>query len=113
MTTKTKAYDVKLRKLEDIRPYERNPRINDGAVDAVAASMQEFGFRQRDPEVAAALLNVHQVARLLSCSPRHVHRLVSADRMPRPVKLGALVRWPRHVIEAWIEEGCPKFKNRP
>ena len=44
MTTKT--YDVELRKIDDICPYERNPRINDPAVDAVAASLAEFGFRQ-------------------------------------------------------------------
>lgn len=29
----------------DVKPYERNPRHNDGAVDAVKASIQEFGFR--------------------------------------------------------------------
>ncbi len=42
----TKAYDVELRGIDDIRPYERNPRINDPAVDAVARSLEEFGFRQ-------------------------------------------------------------------
>jgi DNA modification methylase len=34
------------RPLVSIRPYENNPRRNDPAVDAVAASIQEFGFRQ-------------------------------------------------------------------
>jgi DNA modification methylase len=29
-----------------IRPYENNPRLNDAAVDAVAKSIQEFGWRQ-------------------------------------------------------------------
>jgi ParB-like chromosome segregation protein Spo0J len=29
-----------------IRPYDNNPRLNDAAVDAVAASIKEFGFRQ-------------------------------------------------------------------
>lgn len=29
-----------------IKPYERNPRKNDAAVDAVAASIREFGFQQ-------------------------------------------------------------------
>ena len=29
----------------DLVPYENNPRNNDGAVDAVAASIREFGFR--------------------------------------------------------------------
>lgn len=32
-------------RIEDIRPYEKNPRINDMAVDAVAKSIQEFGFK--------------------------------------------------------------------
>ena len=30
--------------LKDIHPYERNPRKNDGAVDAVAESIKQFGF---------------------------------------------------------------------
>lgn len=29
----------------ELRPYLRNPRYNDGAVDAVRASIREFGFR--------------------------------------------------------------------
>ena len=32
-------------KVSDIRPYEKNPRLNEGAVDAVAASIKEFGWR--------------------------------------------------------------------
>jgi DNA modification methylase len=32
--------------LDQIRPYEKNPRFNDEAVDSVAASLKEFGFRQ-------------------------------------------------------------------
>ncbi len=32
--------------LDRIRPYPNNPRINDDAVDAVAASIREFGVRQ-------------------------------------------------------------------
>jgi ParB-like chromosome segregation protein Spo0J len=31
---------------ESVIPYAGNPRINDGAVDNVASSIQEFGFRQ-------------------------------------------------------------------
>lgn len=38
--------DVKSYNINDIRPYERNPRNNDSAVDLVAASIQEFGFKQ-------------------------------------------------------------------
>jgi DNA modification methylase len=34
-----------MRPIASIRPYESNPRHNDAAVDAVAASIQEFGWR--------------------------------------------------------------------
>jgi ParB-like chromosome segregation protein Spo0J len=37
---------VELRNIETIRPYEKNPRLNDQAVEAVAKSLREFGFRQ-------------------------------------------------------------------
>jgi DNA modification methylase len=37
---------VEERLISSIRPYENNPRLNDAAVDAVAASIQQFGFRQ-------------------------------------------------------------------
>lgn len=37
---------IEQRKLADVKPYEQNPRINDGAVEAVVRSIQEFGFRQ-------------------------------------------------------------------
>ena len=32
--------------IERVTPYEDNPRLNDQAVDAVARSLQEFGWRQ-------------------------------------------------------------------
>ncbi len=38
--------DIELRSIDDIRPYEKNPRVNDQAVEAVAASLREYGFRQ-------------------------------------------------------------------
>src|SRR5579871_5162426 len=37
---------VEMRRLDDIKPYENNPRHNEDAVGAVAASIREFGFRQ-------------------------------------------------------------------
>ncbi|MFH1746957.1 MAG: DNA methyltransferase [Planctomycetota bacterium] len=37
---------IEIWKLSDVKPYPGNPRINDQAVDAVARSIQEFGFRQ-------------------------------------------------------------------
>lgn len=35
---------IETMKVDDLIPYERNPRDNDKAVDAVANSIKEFGF---------------------------------------------------------------------
>src|SRR5256885_10501064 len=37
---------VEERPVGSIRPYDNNPRQNDDAVDAVAASIREYGWRQ-------------------------------------------------------------------
>jgi DNA modification methylase len=37
---------IDLRPLSEIKPYPNNPRLNDEAVDAVASSIREYGFRQ-------------------------------------------------------------------
>jgi DNA modification methylase len=37
---------IEMRPLAAIKPYVNNPRVNDPGVDAVAASIQAFGFRQ-------------------------------------------------------------------
>ncbi len=59
-----------------------------------------------------AMLSVDDVAKFyLSCSIRHVYRLADSGRMPRPIKLGSLVRWPRAVIEQWIADGCPNVRS--
>jgi DNA modification methylase len=37
---------IELRATDKIKPYDKNPRKNDDAVEAVARSLREFGFRQ-------------------------------------------------------------------
>ena len=32
--------------IDEIKPYENNPRINENGVDAVANSIKEFGWKQ-------------------------------------------------------------------
>lgn len=36
---------IKEIKISELKEYENNPRINDNAVDKVAASIKEFGFK--------------------------------------------------------------------
>ncbi len=57
-----------------------------------------------------AMLDVDGFAGLLRCSPRTVYRLADAGRLPRPVKLGALVRWRRAEIDEWLAAGCPPIR---
>jgi len=37
--------EIKMVKVEDLKPYENNPRFNDDAVEYVAKSIKEFGFK--------------------------------------------------------------------
>lgn len=37
--------EIKMIKVEEIKPYEKNPRMNDGAVKLVANSIKNFGFK--------------------------------------------------------------------
>ena len=63
------------------------------------------------PVATAALYSINDIAKLLNCSIRHVRRLVDTQRIPQPVKLGALVRWLKTDIEQWIAAGCPHCKK--
>lgn len=54
------------------------------------------------------LLDTKDVAALLKCSTRHVSRLEARGEIPKAVRLGAAVRWPRQAMEDWVAQGCPK-----
>lgn len=56
------------------------------------------------------LLDVRAVAALLNCSESHVWRLVDGKRLPKPLKIGRLVRWSQSTIEHWINQGCQPCK---
>jgi excisionase family DNA binding protein len=53
------------------------------------------------------LINAEQVANILNISERTLWRLVSAGKVPQPVRIGRSARWRVHEIHAWIESGCP------
>ena len=41
----TESINISMRRINELKPYEKNPRKNDSAVDAVAESIKEFGFK--------------------------------------------------------------------
>lgn len=65
---------------------------------------------EQSPQIAA-LLTADDLAMLLRCSTRSIRRLADQGSVPRPVKIGGLLRWSREVIERWIEDGCPACRR--
>lgn len=62
------------------------------------------------PALLPALLTVDEVATLLNCAPRTVYRFADGGRIPRPIKLGGLVRWNRAELESFLASGCPSCR---
>lgn len=53
------------------------------------------------------LVNAEEVARLMDVSERTLWRLLSAGKVPPPVRIGRSTRWRLADIRSWIERGCP------
>ena len=80
--------------------------------DSENATDERIVGGERTPRVMSDLLTVNDVAAKINCSSRSVYRLADAGRMPRPVKLGGLVRWRRDEIDTWIADGCPGCRHQ-
>lgn len=100
----------------DLVPYENNPRFNDGAVDAVAKSIREFGFRNpiivdRDNVVIAGHTRLKAALKL---GLEKVPVIVADDLTPEQVKAyriadnstGMLADWDYDLLRQELE-GLP------
>jgi DNA modification methylase len=100
--------------VEDLRPWKDNPRLNDGAVDKVAASIKRFGFgspiiaRKADHEViaghtrlkAAIKLGLRQVpVRFVDLDPADAHLLALADN-----KTAEIAEWDEEQLGKILDE---------
>ena len=63
--------------------------------------------KSESAETKPLLIDSRQVGELLNLSTRTVWRLLSAGKLPQPVRIGRSVRWSRSDIEIWIANGCP------
>lgn len=59
------------------------------------------------PDLARLAVDAAGVARLLSCSERHVWGLHSSGRLPMPIKAGRAVRWSVDELREWLLAGAP------
>lgn len=83
------------------------------AASKTATDGRNVGGESAPRECAAKplLLTVGDVATLLGCSTRSVYRLAYSGRMPEPLRIGGMVRWPRAVIETWVAVDCPRCEG--
>jgi excisionase family DNA binding protein len=54
------------------------------------------------------LITSEEVARLMGISERTLWRLLSAGKVPVPLRFGRNTRWRRSEVLEWIEKGCPE-----
>jgi excisionase family DNA binding protein len=58
------------------------------------------------------LLTIEQVATLLAVSRACVRKWMVSGVLPRPLKLGRLVRWERDVISDWLAQQRQQRQQR-
>ena len=95
-------------------PQVSPPGVNLPSSERVrAADLRTAILLGKIPEDAGLLIDVKTTAKLLNVSERMVYRLADQNAAPKPVKLGALVRWRLTEIIEWIDSGCPSKWKRP
>jgi predicted DNA-binding transcriptional regulator AlpA len=58
------------------------------------------------------LVDAKTLAKLLSISPATVWRMLSAGKLPSPLRPSAgIVRWKTEEIRAWVNEGMPDLET--
>jgi DNA modification methylase len=110
----TPKFAVELRPIDTIAPYEANPRINDDAVDAVAVSLKEYGFRQPIVVDADGVIIVGhtrwKAAKKLGLAKVPVH--VATDLTPEQIrayriadnKTGELAEWDMDLLPIELKD---------
>ena len=65
--------------------------------------MKSSGSGYQEPTAIGA----SDLARRVGVSLRHVRRMDSMGKIPKPVRIGKSVRWVVSEIEAWLKAGAP------
>ena len=109
----TKDLRVKYVPIGDVRPYEDNPRRNDGAVQAVANSLREFGWKQ--PIVVDAdgtiVVGHTRYKAALALEMTHVPVVVASDLTPEQCaayrladnRVGELAEWDENLLAVELD----------
>jgi excisionase family DNA binding protein len=63
-------------------------------------------------DTAPILISAEELAKLMQVSERTLWRLLSAGKVPQPVRIGRNTRWRYAEVREWIEKGCPGPSSR-
>jgi site-specific DNA-methyltransferase (adenine-specific) len=101
--------NVEMRPIGSIRPYANNPRLNDAAVDAVAKSIKEFGFRQPIvvDEDSVIIVGHTRYKAALKLGLTHVPVHVAAGLTPAQAKAYRLADNQTASIATWDDDKLP------
>ena len=106
MSDKKPTFKSELRDIDALRPYPDNPRENDAAVEAVARSIQEFGFRQPivvDPEGVIIVGHTRwKAAKKMGLATVPVH--VACDLTPEQARAYRIADNQTNTLADWDQE---------
>ncbi len=60
------------------------------------------------PPLTPLLVDIRQLAVLLTRSETCLHRDDAAGRLPKALRIGGAKRWRLSDVQAWVAMGCPK-----
>jgi excisionase family DNA binding protein len=80
---------------------------SEGASEKVDGEKMGNQMNSKIHQEDALLIPADQLAALIQVSTRTLWRLLSAGRLPKPVRIGGSVRWRMDQVKQWIESGCP------
>lgn len=60
-----------------------------------------------EAENPSLLIDAEECARLAGMSVSSWHKQRSLGRVPKPIRIGRMVRWLRQEILDWLKDGCP------
>lgn len=77
----------------------------------VRASQHANLAGQKMPDDKGLLIDTRAATKLLNVSARTIWQMTHTGKMPKPIKIGRLVRWSYEELQAWVKAGGPPMND--
>ena len=78
------------------------------AIDPTPSPARPASATEKRERLEAATYTVADLAALLQCSERHVHRLNDSRAIPGMIRVGRLVRFSKKLVDEWLLKGATR-----